>query len=111
MKYVGPFSGPSAPWVDDDQLTDSEALSIVERASSSLARSLEARAFKVRENPTLENLLLEVRAQIATATVTNHFDAIGELTYLMMELQALHENGTEINQKEPAVFDRDANDE
>lgn len=110
MKYIGPFGGPSAPWVDDDHLPSTELNSILDEAASSLARSLEARAFKVRENPTLDNLLLEVRSQIATATVTNHFEALGELTYLLMELQALAENGIEINQKEPAIFDWDANE-
>ena len=120
MKYLGSFGGPSAPWIDDSDSWDEEQdlASIVGQIGQSLARSLEYRATTLREKPTFDLVVQEIRAQIAAAAVTGQLSAVAELSDLMVYLQSSlrieqqqQEKPEEIEQGKSSLLSWDDKDE
>lgn len=120
MKYLGSFGGPSAPWIDeDDSWSDEQDFgSVLSQVSRSLARALEYRVARLQEQPSLDLVVQEIRAQIAAAAAVGQFAAIAELSDLMMYLQSLAEaekepvrEGTEKARVDVVLPDWDATDE
>ena len=87
MKYRSPLiSGPSAPWVDEDDLPQAEYTFTIDGAASLLASRLRERAESLESRPTWDIVMEEIRCQLASASVRNDCLSVIDLSDLMMEV-------------------------
>ena len=88
--------GPGALWSDDDgpEYVGDEVLytEAVRAAVDTLAGELEARAAVLREDTTLEDVIDEIKMQMATAAMQGHFGTARELNDMLLSLHMAHEN-------------------
>lgn len=78
MRYRGHL-GPSAPWVDEEDIpfAENDPEHVLRSIASALATALERRAALLRASPTRELIEQEARAQIAS--ITAYGDILGLL--------------------------------
>lgn len=90
MKYRPLISGPSAPWVDEDDLPPNEIPATIDWIASVLSARLNRRADELRYRPDAAQLNQEIRAQLAGAAVRNDTISILQLNDLLIELVHLN---------------------
>jgi hypothetical protein len=86
MKYRPSLSGPSAPWVDEDDLPLNEIPETIDWIAAVLSARLNRRADELRYKPDWFQLNQEIRAQIAGAAAMNDVPSILRLNDLLLEL-------------------------
>lgn len=112
MKYRPVISGPSAPWVDEDDLPDDNGAMTIDRIASILSDRLYQRADVLRQKPDWLLLHEEIRMQFASAMVHNSLADITELNDLFIELMNLtaETSSPKVIPKVPAPLPWDAED-
>ena len=86
MKYRPLITGPSAPWVDEDDLPDDNGATTIDQIAAVLADNLYRRADRLRHKPDWSLLQEELRVQVAGAAVRNELSEQLQLQDMLVEL-------------------------